>query len=500
MTSQIKSGAILAYVAIFVNIATGLLYTPWMIHQIGISDYGLYALISSFLSYFMLDFGLGTAVSRYIAKFRVQGKIEEINNLISLIIKAFCVIDMVIFIILLILFFYIEQIFTGLTAEEINKFKFIYCIAGGFSLLTFPFSYLNGVLIAYEKFVLLKSCDLIYRVLVVFIMILCLSLGYGLYALVFTNGVVGFGIAVFKFYCVSKRTIINLRFFDYKLLKELLIFSSWIFVIAIFSRLMYNIIPSLLGHYCDSSQVAIFSIAMMIEGYLYTFASALNGLFLPRVTNITNTQNYGWKLTLLMVRVGRIQLLVVGAIISGFILLGKSFVALWVGYDLIDSYYAAICLIIPGAVSLIEEIANTALIATNELKYRAFIFIISSVISIILGIIFSQLYGALGSAIAVFISLILCHIIGMNILYSRKIKIKVYFFFKNTLLKYLPSLFLSVLLFLIISRFLNVNGWIGFIIKGLIYASILFIVCWFLYLENAERTMFYSIIKGFRRK
>ena len=44
---QIKLGAVLSYFAIFVNIATGILYTPWMIRCIGREEFGLYTLAMS---------------------------------------------------------------------------------------------------------------------------------------------------------------------------------------------------------------------------------------------------------------------------------------------------------------------------------------------------------------------------------------------------------------------------------------------------------------------
>lgn len=61
--NQIKWGAILSYVAIVVNIIATLLYTPWMKNQIGVSNYGLYTLAISFISLFMMDFGIGAAVA-----------------------------------------------------------------------------------------------------------------------------------------------------------------------------------------------------------------------------------------------------------------------------------------------------------------------------------------------------------------------------------------------------------------------------------------------------
>ena len=51
--NQIKAGAIISYFAIVFNIITGLLYTPWMVRQIGQSNYGIYSLaLTSFLFYY----------------------------------------------------------------------------------------------------------------------------------------------------------------------------------------------------------------------------------------------------------------------------------------------------------------------------------------------------------------------------------------------------------------------------------------------------------------
>lgn len=497
MPSQIKKGAIISYVTIFVNIATGLLYTPWMIRQIGVSDYALYALIGSFLSYFLMDFGLGTAVSRYVSKYKEEGRVEEISNLLSVVVKVFVFIDICIFLSLFICYFYISEIFTGLTPDEIDKFKTVYCIAGCLSLLTFPFSYLNGILVAFEKFIALKTCDLVHRCLVVILVVVSLCLGYGLYSLVFVNCCVGLIIAIYKFNYISKWGIIRIRidFFNWQLLRSLLKFSVWVFVISVASRLMYNIIPTLLGRYADSTEISMFSISMMIEGYVYTFASALNGLFLPKVMKLTISPDSGSKLTDLMIRVGRIQLIVVGVLITGFIVVGKDFIFLWLGEGFESSYWITLCLIVPGIISLIEEIANTALIATNKLKSRALLFIGSCLISVVGGYFLIPACGAMGAGIAINISLILCHIIGMNILYARNLQVNIWKFFRNTIISYFPIILMSVLYVLIISRLPSENTWFILILKVCSYVTLYSVLTWLIFLNQDEKLMFISMIK-----
>ena len=108
-SGQIKLGAVISYIALAVSILTGLLYTPWMKNRIGIENYGLYTLATSLISIFMLDFGLGSAVSRFVSKYRAEGDIESANNIMGVIYKLYIAIDIVIIFVLIVLFFFLEN-------------------------------------------------------------------------------------------------------------------------------------------------------------------------------------------------------------------------------------------------------------------------------------------------------------------------------------------------------------------------------------------------------
>ena len=169
-SGQIKLGAVISYIALAVSILTGLLYTPWMKNRIGIENYGLYTLATSLISIFMLDFGLGSAVSRFVSKYRAEGDIESANNIMGVIYKLYIAIDIVIVFVLIVLFFFLENIYTSLTSAEIEQFKTLYLIVSAFNIVAFPFSPLNGVLNAFEKFIQLKFCDLFSKLFTVIIL------------------------------------------------------------------------------------------------------------------------------------------------------------------------------------------------------------------------------------------------------------------------------------------------------------------------------------------
>lgn len=95
-SKQIKLGALISYFAIAFNIVAGLIYTPWMISKIGQSNYGLYTLATSVISMFVMDFGMGAAVTRFLSRYNAMGDKKAANDFLGLIYKLYLAIDAVI--------------------------------------------------------------------------------------------------------------------------------------------------------------------------------------------------------------------------------------------------------------------------------------------------------------------------------------------------------------------------------------------------------------------
>lgn len=131
--NQIKTGAIISYVALFLNIIIGLLYTPWMINAIGKADYGLYTLAMSVISLFVFDFGLGSAITRFVSKYLAESRQDKVDSLLGLVFKLYLIGDFVILIVLSGIYFLIPSMYQGLTLEEMSSFKIVYLISSFFA-------------------------------------------------------------------------------------------------------------------------------------------------------------------------------------------------------------------------------------------------------------------------------------------------------------------------------------------------------------------------------
>ena len=341
--SQITKGAIISYISIFISITISLIYTPWMIHKVGVSDYGLYSLVGAFLSYFMLDFGLSGAVTRFVAKYRAEGDEKKVENMLGLTAKMYFAIDVVIFLVITIVYFFLTDIFKGLTPEELGKLKVLYCISGTFSVLSFAFKPVGGVMAAYEYFVVNKSLDIVVRVGTVIFIIIALLLDGNIFHVVFITGATGFITAIIRYSFLIKKTKlkINWKYFHKDELNSLFSYSIWVLVRQFAQLFRLNLVPTILGIVSNTAEIAIFAVGRSLEGFVFTFSAALNGLFLPKVTRIAQANNQA-QLKELMVRVGRIQLYIITLILFGFSVYGQSFIRVWVGAEFDKSFWVLI--------------------------------------------------------------------------------------------------------------------------------------------------------------
>lgn len=493
--SSIKAGAFISYVSVFLSIAITFFYTPWMIRQIGVSDYGLYNLVIAFISYFVMDFGLSGTVTRFISKYRAEGRYEKISNLMGLVMKIYLVIDIVIFIILFICYFFLSGIFKGLTPEELETLKVLYIIAGIFSVLSFVLQPMNGALMAFEYFVESKVLDMFQRVGLVLLIVIALFLNGGVVSLVFITGLVGFIVALLRYIVFTKksRTTVNWKYFDANELKSVAGFSGWLFLMTLALRLRLTIMPAILGALSNSTEISIFALAISVESIIWTFSTALNGLFLPQVSRMEHNGD-SEALTSLMVKVGRIQLLIFSPIFWGFVVFGSSFLHLWVGEGFEKSYYVIICLIGANLVLFTQQIAQDLVYAGNKVKKMSVISLITSIVALLGGLCLAGKYGAVGCGIS-FLFAMLVYVFWLNVFYGKQLSISLKTFFKECHYKVMPMTILTGGVAYLLWHWVTSVSWLSLVLGISSYIVLYVLSIYFCVLDNDERNLITQFIK-----
>ncbi|WP_394962520.1 oligosaccharide flippase family protein [Candidatus Allofournierella excrementigallinarum] len=492
---QILSGSAMAYLSLAVNIVAGMIYTPWMIRQIGQSQYGLYTLAVSLISILMFDFGIGTALSRFGAQYRAKNDVEGMARFYGLVNRLYLAIDGLALLVASILFFFLGSIYNSLTANELASFRVVYVMVVGYNLFAFAYTPLNGMLNACEEFVALKFSELLTRVLTIILVVVALTRGGGLYSLVAANIVSGAAAILFKLWVVRHR--LNLRpqrdRLDLNMLRELLSFSVWTAVMGVASTLSTGLMPSIVAIGRGSLETAIYGAATTLNGYAYLLTAAIGGMFLPKVMRLFERENAPQALTALAIKVGRLLMMLASLILAGFFLIGKEFFVLWMGSEYAPAYGVACALLVAELLAAPQTVFSTAMTARGFLKPIAISNLIFSAGILVAGCAVTRAMGAFGCGMVICIGYLLRELARM-IFYKKYLSIDLSQYIKRIygpMAIYFPSMLVA---FLLLRGFTALN-WGRLVAKGAIVCvayllvSVVFVMNW------QERAVVTAILK-----
>lgn len=497
--NQLKAGVVLNYVVIFLNTVVGLLYTPYMLRMMGQSEYGLYSLVASVIAYLtVLDLGFGNAIVRYTAKFRAEKKTEEQYEMFGMFFLLYLVIGIIAFGIGLGLYFNVDTLFGNtMTAVELGRARIMMLLLVANLAFTFPMSIWGSIIQAYEDFVFQKSLNIIRIILNTAVMICLLHFGYKAVAMVVVQTIFNVLTLVVNFiYCRRKLNIhIYFRFkhFHWGFLKEVAIYSFWIFLNAIMDRVYWSTGQFVLGAMVGTAAVAVFAIAIQLEGMYMQFSTAISSVFLPKVTAMVATNRSRKEISDLFIRTGRIQYIVLAYILSGFIIFGRQFIELWAGAGYSDAYITSLLFFIPLTVPLIQNLGITILQARNEMKFRSVLYIIIALVSLAMQIVLTRFFGGIGCAMGVSGALVVGQILIMNVYYRRRQELDIKTFWKEISKMSIIPIVLIFSSMLVIRHFFALDSW-GKLILGIAAFSLVYIPLFFRFsMTDDERNLFISM-------
>ena len=502
--NQIKIGAILSYVIIIVNMLIGVLYTPILTAKLGQTEYGLYSLVTSVISYLtILDFGFGNAIIIYTTRYRNNNEKDKEQKLHGMFFIIYTVIGIIAGIIGAILWLNVDNLFGNtMGPDELEKAKILMGILTFNLVITFPLSIFSSIITSYEKFVFSKLLNLIRIILNPIVMLVLLNFGLKSIALVILTTVLNIGTLVLNFIYCKRKLDIKLKFgkIDFKLLKEIMAYSVWIFLNSIMDKINWSVSQLILGVYSGSIAVAIYAVANQLNQMYLNFSTAISGVMLPKVTKMEANNATNKEFTDIFIKTGRVQYIVMALIISGFVLYGKEFITMmWVGPDYAESYIIACILMIPLTVPLIQNVGLNILQAKNKYKFRVMVLMAFAIINVILSVILSKMYGGIGAATATAVSLICGQIIFMNIFYHKKIGINIIEFWKNILKMTIPMVF-AIVLAILLKNTLQITN-IGILIfEILIYVIIYGLIVYKFSMNNYEKELILKPINKILRR
>lgn len=478
--SQIKVGAVLSYITIISNMLIGIVYTPVLTKTLGQSEYGLYSLVTSIISYLtILDFGFGNAIVIYTARYREKKDKAKEAKLHGMFFLIYILIGIIAGIIGVILWANVDKLFgKSMTVEELQKAKILMGILTLNLAITFPFSVFSSIITAYEKFVFAKTLNLMRIILNPIIMLILLKFGYRAIALVVLTTILNIGTLLLNTFFCKKKLHTKLHFgkLDKKLLKEIMAYSVWIFLNSIMDKINWQVDQFILGVVSGTVVVAIYSVASQLNQMYLGFSTAISGVMLPKVARMEQNKASDEEFTKVFIKTGRIQYLVMALIMSAYLLFGQEFINLmWVGPEYSEAYIIGAILMLPLTVPLIQNVGLSIIQAKNQYKFRVMVLLFFAIFNLIITIFLAKLWGGVGAAIGTALSIIIGQIIFMNIFYYKKTRIDIPKFWKNIFEMTIPVI-ITFILGMLLKKIMPINNKIMWCIDACIYVTIYILI------------------------
>lgn len=503
--NQLKAGAALNYVSICLNMVVGLIYTPYMLRMLGQSEYGLYSLAASIIAYLtVLDLGFGNAIVRYTAKFRAEGKQKEQEEMFGMFFILYIGIGVIAMIAGSVLSLNVENMFSrAMTDTEVSRTRIMLWLMTFNLAFTFPMSIWGSIMSAYERFVFQRIVSIVRSVLNPVVMILLLVVGYKAVAMVVVTTVFNVATLLVNWWYCKYRIAIRVRLAKFKwgFLKEVSIYSFWIFLNAIMDRIYWSTGQFVLGIYKGSVAIAVYAVAIQLESMYMMFSTAISSVFLPKVTSMVTKGSSDEEISDLFIRTGRIQYIVMAYILSAFVVFGKQFIIIWAGDDYADAYYLTLMFFVPLTVPLIQNLGILILQARNQMKFRSMLYIVIALCSLGLSIYLAQIYGGYGCAFATGMALLIGQGLIMNIYYQKKQRINIKVFWWEILkMSIVPAVFIVVGLYAL-NHFEPSNMTVLDFAKYLILYTVLYIPLFLIFSINKEEKdlLLYPVLLIIRR-
>lgn len=468
----------MGYVNLVVHNLVSFVLTPLMIAVWGDGSYGLYKIILSLMTYFMLiDAGIKNSVIRFVSEYRSKNDRDSARKYVTCVFSFYIIASVILTIVVIIFSKYIPVIYAkSLTKDEISvllkglPWVLLYTIG------TLYFNCFTALLRGYNKQVLVQSFN-ISRSIVRFVVILAmLKMEYSVVSVIAADALLAVVFTIFVLGVVfiglklpPKMTGITKGF-----IYGIFSYSGVMLVYTIAHSLFWSIDNFIVGVMTSSVIAAVYTTSVTLTNMFQSLASAVSQVLVPDIMVKGFSTNNAKELDDLMVRVGKLKMYVMLHILLGFGLFGKEFVHLWVGEGYTDTFILSFVIMIPLFFGLLQDVPNNIMLARNKHKVMAVITLIAAVVNVVSSCILIQTIGIFGVAIGTVIAYSAVYIVFAYYYYSKELNFNMKRLYVETVLTSLPFILVLIAVGFLL-RLIPIYGWVGLIIRVILF-TVLYVI------------------------
>jgi O-antigen/teichoic acid export membrane protein len=150
-----------SWAGLAINIAVGLVLSPFILHHLGDEAFGLWVLIFSLTGYYgIFDFGIRSSLVRYVSKFEATGDKDQLARLVNTGLFTYACLGLFLMVPTIIGSFYVDRLF-HIPPQFVRDARILFLMLGTSLALGFPLGISGGVLEGLQRFYLINWTNVV---------------------------------------------------------------------------------------------------------------------------------------------------------------------------------------------------------------------------------------------------------------------------------------------------------------------------------------------------
>jgi O-antigen/teichoic acid export membrane protein len=390
-----------------VNILVGVFLSPFILHRLGDTAFGIWVLIFSVTGYYgLFDLGIRSSVVRYVSTYTATGNHDGLAKLINTSLATYTAIGAIAMTVTLVCSLFVDHLFR-IPPEFLLTARWLLLIVGTAVALGFPTGVFGGILEGMQRFYFVNVSNLISTLVRAGLIVLALTRGHGLLTLACITVVLPILSSLVRAAIVLH--ILPIRFgwkyVDRGSLREIASYSAVSFILMIAYKLRYKTDEIVIGTFLSVTAITYFSIGDRLLDYAAEVVGSLAQIFVP-MSGQSHAKGDMDRLRTILVAGNRACALITFPISAILIILGKSVITAWVGAKYVPlSYPVLLVLVVPMTFVLAQAASARILYGMAKHKSLAWVTLAESITNLILSIVLIRPFGIVGDAVGTAIPL-----------------------------------------------------------------------------------------------
>lgn len=492
-----RAGVIASYVYSIVQVAVNLIYVPILLGGIGQSEYGLYQMIGSLVAYLsVINTTFSAGATRFYCKFYALNDEDGMANTLGILRRIYRIAYFVVVVATVVLMFVLQAVYaSSFSAWEIQESCIMLAILGANLILTMSNTISIACITAHEEFAFLKGTQLITLIIQPIGIVALIKVMPFAYTVTLVQFICNFlCLLAQKWFARNKLGMDDeLRFLDKDMEHQIISFSGTLLLAVVADQVFWKSDQLILGYMYGTDPVAVYSVGSQVVNAYIPLGTAVSSVFMPKVSEIWHKNRDLQALSKLFVKVSRIALYPLLAVLLGFIVFGVDFIHLWAGEGYELAWWVTVIELVPFTIDVSQNIGLTILQVMGSYSFRANMYFVAAILNIALTVWLSGSMGIVGAAIASGVTILISSGLILNWYYQVRVGLDMMGWWKSVLKEIMPMIGLCV-----IGKFLwapfSGCGWSGLLLGILCWAVAFSLTSYYLSANEYERGLVFAAL------